>query len=115
MVRLNISAELQRLMKVRGWTRYRLSKNSGVHINSVIRAVAGTHDVNLEALLALAAALETTVDRLAAPAREVNNKETQDARAHKESRGKNRDRRQHHPGGKPGERKPHNPRNRSAR
>lgn len=61
-----LAAGLKRAMKAAEWNCAELSRRSGVHINTVIRAVDGEFDAKLDTALALATALGKTVEELIA-------------------------------------------------
>lgn len=59
-----VKNNVDRLLEVKGWTRYRLSKESGVTMSLIYSLGNKESGPNSETLIKLADALECTVDEL---------------------------------------------------
>lgn len=63
-MRLAIKANVQRLIDAKGWTIYRLSKESGVPLTTLYSLDNKKHGPTADTLVKLADALGVTVDEL---------------------------------------------------
>lgn len=62
-----IRANIQKLIEAKGWSWYRLSKQSGVSLNSVYNIGNREHGPSTNTMIKIANALGSTVDELIQP------------------------------------------------